>query len=173
MNSVRTWLLLSVLACFGFVVGGTVAEDPEFEFRFDETDSESEDGEGSVDPEMTVDLKVAIENYLDEPREYELFITNANDLESNGLDIWWSNDGQDDLSSEATSLPAVDVADNSIRSGITVTVSATESALYGTYNVNIKCRDKENSAPEENKQVLDLTVNVNEKAGVSLSLIHI
>ena len=47
-----------MLACFSFVVGGTVAEDPEFEFRFDETDSESEDGEGSVDPEMTIDLKL-------------------------------------------------------------------------------------------------------------------
>ena len=58
MDTVRTWMLLTVLACFSFVVGGTVAEDPEFEFRFDETDSESEDGEGSVDPEMTIDLKL-------------------------------------------------------------------------------------------------------------------
>ena len=86
-------MLLTVLACFSFVVGGTVAEDPEFEFRFDETDSESADGEGSVDPEMTIDLKVAIENYLDEPREYELLITNSADLESNGLVACWSSDG--------------------------------------------------------------------------------
>ena len=166
MDTMRIWALMALLVTIGFATGEVAAEDAEFDFRFDEPS----DGEGSVDPEATVELKVTIENFLDEPREYELFITNANDLESNGLDIWWSNDGQDDLSSEATSLPAVDVADNSIRSGITVTVSATESALYGTYNVNIKCRDKENSAPEENKQVLDLTVNVNEKAEVSIEV---
>ena len=61
----------------------------------------------------------------------------------------------------------MDVADNSIRNGITVTVSATDS-IYGTYNAML-CRDKENSAPEENKQILDLTVNVNEK-GVSIEI---
>ncbi len=166
MNTLRIWALMALLVSIGFATGNATAEDAEFDFRFDEPN----DGEGSVDPESTVELKVTIENFLDEPREYELFITNSNDLESNGLDVWWSNDGQDDLSSEATSLPAVDVADNSIRSGITVTVSATESALYGTYNVNVKCRDKENSDPEGNKQVLDLTVNVNEKAAVSLEI---
>ena len=166
MDTLRIWAIMALLVSISFATGNTAAEDAEFDFRFDEPD----DGEGSVDPEATLELKVTIENFLDEPREYELFITNSNDLESNGLDVWWSNDGQDDLSSEATSLPAVDVADNSIRSGITVTVSATDSALYGTYNVNVKCRDKENSAPEENKQVLDLTVNVNEKAEVSIEV---
>ena len=166
MDTLRIWAIMALLVSISFATGSTTAEDAEFDFRFDEP----EDGEDSVDPESTVELKVTIENFLDEPREYELFITNSNDLESNGLDVWWSNDGQDDLSSEATSLPAVDVADNSIRSGITVTVSATDSALYGTYNVNVKCRDKENSAPEENKQVLDLTVNVNEKAEVSIEV---
>ncbi len=166
MDTLRIWALMALLVSIGFATGNATAEDAEFDFRFDEPS----DGEGSVDPESTVELKVTIENFLNEPREYELFITNANDLESNGLDVWWSNDGQDDLSSEATSLPAVDVADNSIRNGITVTVSATESALYGNYNVNVKCRDKENSDPEGNKQVLDLTVNVNEKAGVSIEV---
>jgi len=166
MDTLRIWAIMALLVSISFATENTAAEDAEFDFRFDEP----EDGEGSVDPEATLELKVTIENFLDEPREYELFITNSNDLESNGLDVWWSNDGQDDLSSEATSLPAVDVADNSIRSGITVTVSATDSALYGTYNVNVKCRDKENSAPEENKQVLDLTVNVNEKAEVSIEV---
>ena len=166
MDTLRIWTFMALLVSISFATGNTTAEDAEFDFRFDEPS----DGEGSVDPESIIELKVTIENFLNEPREYELFITNANDLESNGLDVWWSNDGQDELSSEATSLPAVDVADNSIRNGITVTVSATESALYGNYNVNVKCRDKENSDPEGNKQILDLTVNVNEKAGVSIEV---
>ena len=166
MDTTRILMIAALLIGISFVIGNSSAEDAEFDFRFDEPT----DGEDSVDPEDTVELKVTIENFLDEPREYELFITNSNELESSGLDAWWSNDGQDELSSEATSLPAVDVADQSIRSGITVTVRATESALYGTYNINVKCRDKDNSAPEENKQVLDLTVNVNEKAEVSIEV---
>ena len=66
-------------------------------------------------------------------------------MESNGLDVWWSHDGQDDLSTESTQLPAVDVADNSVVEGITVTVQANENAVYGEYSVSLKCRDKENS----------------------------
>ena len=166
MDTTRILMIATLLIGISFVISNSSAEDAEFDFRFDEPT----DGEDSVDPEDTVELKVTIENFLDEPREYELFITNSNELESSGLDAWWSNDGQDELSSEATSLPAVDVADQSIRSGITVSVRATESALYGTYNVNVKCRDKDNSAPEENKQILDLTVNVNEKAEVSIEI---
>ena len=92
---------MALLASISFATANATAEDAEFDFRFDDP----EDGEGFVDPESTLELKVTIENFLDEPREYELFITNSNDLESNGLDVWWSNDGQDDLSSEATSLP--------------------------------------------------------------------
>ena len=166
MDTTRILMLTVLLIGISFIIDNSSAEDAEFDFRFDEPT----DGEASVDPENTVELKVTIENFLDEPREYELFITNSNELESSGLDAWWSNDGQDELSSEATSLPAVDVADQSVRNGITVTVRATESALYGTYNVNVKCRDKDNSAPEENKQVLDLTVNVNENAEVSIEV---
>ena len=166
MGLMKTWTLLAFLISVSFVISNASADDDEFDFRFDDP----ADGEGSIDPEATIDLKVTIENYLTEPREYELFITNSNELESNGLEAWWSNDGQDDLSTESTSLPAVDVADGEIRNGITVTVRATENAIYGTYSVSLKCRDKDNSEPEANKQVLDLTVNVNERAEVSLEI---
>ena len=166
MQAFRILSAMILLTSIVFLLGNTSADDPEFDFRFDEPD----DGIGSVDPESTIDLRVAIENYLDEPREYELYITNSDDLESNGLDAWWSSDGQDDLSTESTQLPAVDVADNSVANGITVTIRATENAVYGQYSVSLKCRDKENSDPEGNKQVIDLTVNVNERAAVSLEV---
>ena len=166
MHIIRTLTAMILLISITFILGNTSADDPEFDFRFDVPD----DGVGSVDPEFTIELTVAIENFLDEPREYELYITNSDDLESNGLEAWWSNDGQDDLSTESTQLPAVDVADNSVVQGITVTVQATENAIYGQYSVSLKCRDKENSDPEGNKQVIDLTVNVNEKAAVSLEI---
>ena len=100
MQTIRTLSAMILLISITFLLGNTNAEDPEFDFRFDVPD----DGVGSVDPESTIDLTVAIENYLDEPREYELYITNSDDLESNRLDAWWSNDGQDDLSTESTQL---------------------------------------------------------------------
>ncbi len=166
MGPMKTWTLLTLLISIGFGMSNASADDAEFDFRFDNPT----DGEGSIDPDSTIELKVTIENYLTEPREYELFITNSNEYESNGLEAWWSNDGQDDLSTESTSLPAIDVADGEIRDGITVTVRATENAVYGTYSVSLKCRDKDNSEPEANKQILDLTVNVNERAEVSLEI---
>ena len=156
MSPKKTWTILALLISMCFVISNATADDEEFDFRFDDP----ADGEGAIDPETTIDLKVTIENYLTEPREYELYITNDDELESNGLEAWWSNDGEGDLSAESTSLPSVDVADGEIRNGITVTVRATENAVYGTYSVSLKCRDKDNSEPEANKQVLDLTVNV-------------
>ncbi len=79
-DTTRILTLTALLIGISFVMGNTSAEDPEFDFRFDEPN----DGEGSVDPENNVELKVTIENFLDEPREYELYITNSNELESSG-----------------------------------------------------------------------------------------
>ena len=92
MDTTRILTLTALLIGISFVISNGSAEDAEFDFRFDEPT----DGEDSVDPEATVELKVTIENFLDEPREYELFITISNELESSGLDAWWSNDGQDE-----------------------------------------------------------------------------
>jgi len=40
--------------------------------------------------------------------------------------------------------------------------------LYGEYNVDLRCRDNDESDPETTEQIIQLTVNVNEKAEVSL-----
>ena len=157
--------LLIAGPALGRMAGEADAED-EFEFRFDDPTN----GEGSLDPGSTIELKVEIENYLDIMHEFELFITNANDLDSLGLEAWWSSDGQDYISSESTTLPSVEVPDASVREGITVSVRATSTALYGTYNIDLKCRDKDNSDPEGTKQLLTLSVSVNEQNGVSLEV---
>ena len=165
MTALRTFTFCALMISLSFVMGSASA-DEEYEFRFDEPT----DGEGSLDPDSTIDLKIEIENYLDIMHEFELFITNANDLDSSGIDAWWSSDGQDDISSESTTLPSVEVPDSSVREGITVTVRATNNALYGTYDIELKCRDKDNSDPEGTKQLKTLTVNVNQKAAVSLEV---
>ncbi|MEO2179836.1 MAG: hypothetical protein ABGW86_00975 [Candidatus Poseidoniia archaeon] len=165
MASLRTFMLWALMISLSLVMGSASADD-EYEFRFDDPVN----GEGNVDPDDTIDLNVSIENYLDIQHEFELFITNANDLDSSGLDVWWSSDGQDDISSESTTLPSVEVPDASVREGITVSVRATSTALYGTYDINLKCRDKDNSDPEGTKQLQTLSVSVNEKTGVSLGV---
>ena len=160
---------MALLVSISFAMSAASADhdnDHEYDFRIDDETGD----EGFVDPEATIELKVEIENYLDAEHEFELFITNSDDLDDYGLQMWWSSDGQDDLTSQSTHLPSIDVSKNSVQAGITVTIQATENALYGSYDVNLKCRDKDNSDPEGTKQTLELTVNVNEKVAVSLNI---
>ena len=164
MSAVRNLTLATLLIAFSFFLTGASADDPDYDFRFDDP----VDGSGNVDPESTLALKVEIENLLTNPREFELSITNNNNLQSNGLNAWWSNNGNGEMSSKSQQLPAVDVGDEETLEGITVSIEATENALYGTYDVKLRCRDNEESDPSETEQLIQLTVNVNEKAAVSV-----
>ena len=166
MSAVRNLTLATLLVAFSFFLTGASADDPDFEFRFDDP----VDGSGNVDPESILALKVEIENLINDPREFELAITNNNDLQSNGLRAWWSNNGNDDMSSESQQIPAIDVGDSETLKGITVSIEATENALYGTYDVNLRCRDNDENEPSETEQLIQLTVNVNEKAAVSVTI---
>ena len=162
MNAVRNITLATLLFAFSFFLAGAEADDPDFEFRFDDPT----DGTGDVDPKDILDLKVEIENLINDPREFELVITNNNDLQSNGLNAWWSNNGNSNMSSQSQQLPAVDVGDSETLEGITVSIEATENALYGTFNVNLRCRDNDENDPSTTEQTIQLTVNVNEIASV-------
>ena len=164
MTGVRTLTLVTLLISISFFLGEATADEPEFEFRFDDPT----DGFGDIDADSTLDLKVEIENLLPQPKDFELDITNDGDLQSSGLRAWWSHDGQTSLSSESTNLASVKVGENGTIEGITVTIRATENALYGEYNVDLRCRDNDESDPETTEQIIQLTVNVNEKAEVSL-----
>jgi len=164
MTGVRTLTLVTLLISIIFFLGEATADEHEFEFRFDDPT----DGSGDIDADSTLDLKVEIENFFTDPKDFQLDITNDGDLQSSGLKTWWSHDGQTALSSEATNLASVEVGKNGTIEGITVTIRATENALYGEYNVDLRCRDNDESDPETTEQIIQLTVNVNEKAEVSL-----
>ena len=164
MTGVRTLTLVTLLISISFFLGEATADEPEFEFRFDDPT----DGSGDIDADSTLDLKVEIENLFTDPKDFQLDITNDGDLQSSGLKTWWSHDGQTALSSEATNLASIEVGKNGTIEGITVTIRATENALYGEYNVDLRCRDNDESDPETTEQIIQLTVNVNEKAEVSL-----
>ncbi|SVA47313.1 uncharacterized protein METZ01_LOCUS100167, partial [marine metagenome] len=164
MSVVRTLTLVILLLSVGFFLGEAAADDHEYEFGYDEPS----DGAGDVDPESTLKLKVEIENLITDPKKFRLDITNNDDLLSNGLKAWWSNDGQTDLASTSQQLAEVQVGNLSTVEGITVTIEATENALYGSYYVELRCRDKDDSDPDATDQFIPLTVNVNEIANVSL-----
>ena len=164
MTGVRTLTLVTLLISISFFLGEATADEHEFEFRFDDPT----DGSGDIDADSTLDLKVEIENLFTDPKDFQLDITNDGDLQSSGLKTWWSHDGQTALSSEATNLASVEVGKNGTIEGITVTIRATENALYGEYNIDLRCRDNDESDPETTEQIIQLTVNVNEKAEVSL-----
>ncbi len=164
MTGVRTLTLVTLLISISFFLGEATADEPEFEFRF----GWNEDGTGNLDVDSTLDLKVEVENLFTDPKDFQLDITNDGDLQSSGLRAWWSHDGQTSLSSESTNLASVKVGENGTIEGITVTIRATENALYGEYNVDLRCRDNDKNDPETTEQIIQLTINVNEKAEVSL-----
>ena len=164
MTGVRTLTLVTLLISISFFLGEATADEHEFEFRFDDPT----DGSGDIDADSTLDLKVEIENLFTDPKDFQLDIINDGDLQSSGLKTWWSHDGQTALSSESTNLASIEVGKNGTIEGITVTIRATENALYGEYNVDLRCRDNDESDPETTEQIIQLTVNVNEKAEVSL-----
>ena len=166
MTGVRTLTLVTLLISISFFLGEATADEPEFEFRF----GWNEDGTGNLDVDSTLDLKVEVENLFTDPKDFQLDITNDGDLQSSGLSAWWSHDGQTSLSSESTNLGSIDVGKNATVGNITVTIRTTEYALYGVYNVDLRCRDKDDSDPETRDQTIQLTVNVNEKAEVSLQI---
>ena len=97
---------------------------------------------------------------------FEMKILNDDDLQSSGIDVWWSHNGDDTLTSKSDTIPKVDVSDNSVKNGITVSVEATENAVYGDYQIDLRCKDKDSEELEE----LSLSLTVNEKAAVSLQL---
>ena len=164
MTEVRTLTLVTLLISISFFLGEAAADEPEFEFRF----GWNEDGTGNLDVDSTLALKVEIENLFTEPKDLQLDITNNDALQSSGLRAWWSHDGQTSLSSESTNLASVDVGDNGTVENITITIRTTEYALYGEYNIDLRCRDNDENDPETTEQNIQLTVNVNEKAEVSL-----
>ena len=166
MNAVRNITLATLLLAFSFFLAGAEADDPDFEFRVED----STGGTGNVDLTETLPLNVSIENFINDPREFELVITNNGDLQSNGLNAWWSNNGNSDMSSKSQQLPAVDVGDSETLEGIIVSIEATENALYGSFNVNLRCRDNDESDPASTEQTIQLTVNVNQNASVSVEI---
>ena len=162
MSYMKNLILIATIIFVGIFTSNASADADDFNLDFDDPTS----GESSVDPDNTIEMKVQIENVVDQPMSFEMKILNNDDLQSSGIDVWWSHNGDDALTSKSNTIPKVDVSDNSIKSGITVSVEATENAVYGDYQIDLRCKDKDSTELEE----ISLSLTVNEKAAVSLQL---
>ena len=162
MSYVRNFILFATFVLIGISASNASADADDFNLDYDDPAN----GESNVDPENIIEMKVQIENVVNQPMSFEMKILNDDDLQSSGIDVWWSHNGDDTLTSKSNTIPKVDVSDNSVKNGITVSVEATENAVYGDYQIDLRCKDKDSDEVEE----LSLSLNVNEKAAVSLQL---
>ena len=154
-----------MLACGGLLLTSTSANSPEFDFNFDEPES----GEGNVILNSTVDMSIEIQNLITDPKEFRLDITNKAEYEGKGLKAWWSHDGQASQSTQATSLDGIDVSGEATRSGVTITVKAEDNAQYGTWDIDLKCKDNGDSN-QDHIEYLTLEISVDEYYAVSLEI---
>ena len=162
MSYIRNLILFATLIFITISASNASADADDFNLDFDDPAN----GESEVDPENIIEMKVQIENVVDQPMSFEMKILNDDDLASSGIDVWWSHNGDTSLTSKSDTIPKVDVSDNSVKNGITVSVEATENAVYGDYQINLRCKDKDSDDLEE----ISLSLTVNEKAAVSLQL---
>ena len=162
MSYMKNLILIATIIFVGIFTSNASADADDFNLDFDDPTS----GESSVDPDNTIEMKVQIENVVDQPMSFEMKILNNDDLQSSGIDVWWSHNGDDALTSKSNTIPKVDVSDNSVKSGITVSVEATENEVYGDYQIDLRCKDKDSTELEE----ISLSLTVNEKAAVSIQL---
>ena len=162
MSYVRNFILFATFVLISISASNASADADDFNLDYDDPAN----GESNVDPENIIEMKVQIENVVNQPMSFEMKILNDDDLQSSGIDVWWSHNGDDTLTSKSNTIPKVDVSDNSVKNGITVSVEATENAVYGDYQIDLRCKDKDSDELEE----LSLSLTVNEKAAVSLQL---
>ncbi len=162
MSYTRSLFLIATLIFISVITSNASADADDFNLDYDNPSS----GEASVDPEQTIEMSVQIENVVEQPMSFEMKILNDDELQSSGIEVWWSHNGETSLTSKSNTIPKVDVSDNSIKNGIIVSVEATENAVYGDYEIEVRCKDKDSDEFEE----ISLDVAVNENAEVALEL---
>ena len=145
MSYMKNLILIATIIFVGIFTSNASADADDFNLDFDDPAS----GESSVDPDNTIEMKVQIENVVNQPMSFEMKILNNDDLQSSGIEVWWSHNGDDALTSKSNTIPKVDVSDNSVKNGITVSVEATENAVYGDYQINLRCKSKDSTELEE------------------------
>ena len=110
MGYMRNLILIATLLFISISTSNASADADDFNLDYDDPTN----GESSVDPDNTIEMKVQIENVVNQPMSFEMKILNDDELQSSGIDVWWSHNGDDTLTSKSNTIPKVDVSDNSI-----------------------------------------------------------
>ncbi|MEC8948367.1 MAG: hypothetical protein VX837_00020, partial [Candidatus Thermoplasmatota archaeon] len=154
------WLMIALL----LLLPGVQAAQSDFEFRLDTP----ADGEADIDPGGDwANLTVELENLNSDQRRFKLTIPNADALSDNGIEVWWSSDGDNDLPGQSRSLE-FNLPSNELRSGIRVSVEPRTSALYGSHFIELNCHDLTEGDPDEDRQ-LQLQIDVSRVVDVALA----
>jgi uncharacterized membrane protein len=162
----RILLFLSLLCAAAALAPQASASDSVFQLNTEDPN----DGYAEVDVGQFQNMTVRIMNENDDPRDFELEVLNASDLNSEGLKVYWTYNGQEELSGNPTKI-VVSVSDNSERVGIRITIEANPNALYGNWPINLRAHDKDTTVdPDRQNRYLNLTIHVNEKHGVTVSV---
>ncbi len=158
-----TWLFWALLLS-ALALAGAAHADSNFEFRLDD----GEPDEQYVAPGDAVEFDFQINNNNGDSRDFEIAITNAADLESDAkLKAFWSDDGQSNLSGQRTTH-TISLGGGNQRPGITLNVSAYQNALFGWWDIDVKCTDK--SDPEKTFQEGTVRVHVDEYANLTVGV---
>ena len=107
MSYIRNLILFATLIFITISASNASADADDFNLDFDDPAN----GESEVDPENIIEMKVQIENVVDQPMSFEMKILNDDDLASSGIDVWWSHNGDTSLTSKSDTIPKVDVSD--------------------------------------------------------------
>ena len=162
----RILLFLSLLCAAAALAPQASASDSVFQLNTEDPN----DGYAEVDAGQFQNMTVRIMNENDDPREFELEVLNASDLNSEGLKVYWTHNGQEELSGNPTKI-VVSVSDNSEIVGIQLTIEANPNALYGNWPISLRAHDKDTTVdPDRQNRYLNLTIHVNEKRGVTVSV---
>ncbi len=160
----RILLFLSLLCAAAALAPQASASDSVFQLNTDDPN----DGYAEVNVGQFQNMTVRIMNENDDPRDFELEVLNASDLNSEGLKVYWTYNGQEELSGNPTKI-VVSVSDNSEVGGIQLTIEANPNALYGNWRISLRAHDKDTTVdPDQQNRYLNLTIHVNEKHGVTV-----
>ena len=93
MSYTRSLFLIATLIFISVITSNASADADDFNLDYDNPSS----GEASVDPEQTIEMSVQIENVVEQPMSFEMKILNDDELQSSGIEVWWSHNGETSL----------------------------------------------------------------------------
>ena len=162
----RILLFLLLLCAAAALAPQASASDSVFQLNADDPNN----GYAEVDAGKFQNMTVRMMNENDDPRDFELEVLNASDLNSEGLKVYWTHNGQEELSGNPTKI-VVGVADNNEVDEIRLTIEANPNALYGSWFISLRAHDKDTTVdPDQQNRYLNLTIHVNETRGVTVSV---